>query len=223
MGSYNLTKWVPKARLIQYQNLGWSVAKTSGHELEQVPIFKTMITRSTSDDYSELRNEPIYLVQRATIRRPLGANVGKTLSGAVAFDYMGAAEFEFGELPKSLRRIESAYSLYDLRISESITAKLNGKDLKLRVFGNFDTTEQWNAYNQQLVDAFSGRLRLKESLRTDVIMPQSNTGCVEVLLQDIDFWWDIENDVFFSFDKQFMTRLPDHLKQSFNSMDATGV
>jgi len=34
-----------------------------------------------------------------------------------------------------------------------------------------------------------------------------------------DLWWDIENNVMWSFDKSFMSRLNDHLEASFDFMN----
>jgi hypothetical protein len=52
-----------------------------------------------------------YLIQRANIVKPLSPKnqAGKvTLSKSVSFDYMGSSEFEFGALPKSLKRLHAA-------------------------------------------------------------------------------------------------------------------
>ena len=216
MGIYTITKAIPADKLISYVNLGW--LKSSERD-GLVNITKQIQTGSDHNDFDSLEHRQMYLVQRGKIRRPLGKHVGQTLSQAVSMDYMGSAEFEYGALPKSFRRIEAQFLLYKKITVKEVTACLGDSDrtFTLRLFANFDTPDDEVIYVRELLETLRGQRRLKESLRIEM----DKSGVVVLDPQTYaDFWWDIRNDVFFSFDKQFMSRLPEHLQASFEQMNS---
>lgn len=60
-----------------------------------------------------------YHIQRGDIVTPLAPDTAR-LSKAVDFHYMGSAEFEFGALPKSFRRIEQVADDWKLQRVDDI-------------------------------------------------------------------------------------------------------
>lgn len=149
---------------------------------------------------------PIH-IQLATIRRPMGEFQGLTLSKAVSLEYMGNAHFEFGALPRSMRRLQASFTDVKIRKVDSITSK-NGS--VLRVLSTM-SDEQWQIYEKHLHD-----------LREDKIHTEEVTRFAKNYVSQfssVDFWWDIDNDTMWSFDKQFMNRLTEHLSASFKYMD----
>jgi hypothetical protein len=144
-----------------------------------------------------------YLIQRATINRPL---VKGRLSEAVDLDYMGSAEFEFGALPRSLRAMQAKVDSVKLTVDNRIT----DNERSLRVLHTFNETE-FEEYFKFILRMRGDDLRLKECSRFE-----ANRNWAA----DTDLWWDIENHVFWSFDKIFMNRLGDCLVASWKYMDS---
>ena len=191
MAELTIRKHVPNERVNAYLNLGWEKPNFQGAvESNETCLTKVVRTAASTNDEVVCSFREPYLIQRALIRRPLGKYADATLTEAVAFDYMGAAEFEFGALPKSLRCSEAQWQLYNHHIIDGLTARREGKEYALRMYANFEWTELEQRGKQ-------GPLQVPE--RTD-------------------FWWDIKNCVFFAFDKQFMARVDNHLRASFKRM-----
>lgn len=146
-----------------------------------------------------------WLIQRAQIRKPLADPKEATLTKSLSLAYMGSSEFEFGALPASLRRIRSA-PYHATRLVRWIAQG----ESPLRVFSCF-SEEDFAKYTEILSDLRFGNPRLKEVSRFSANYPQDE-------FSHTDFWWDIENDVIWSFNKHYMNRLPQYLKNSFEVM-----
>jgi len=146
-----------------------------------------------------------WLIQRAEIRSPLADPKEATLTKSLRLDYMGSSDFEFGALPASLRRIRSA-PYHATRLVRWITQD----ESPLRVFSCFNE-EDFEKYTEFLKELRFGNPQLKEVSRFGANYPQEKYFCT-------DFWWDIENDVIWSFNKNYMNRLPQYLKNSFAVM-----
>lgn len=150
-----------------------------------------------------------YLIQRAEINSPLADETDR-LSQAVDFDYMGSAEFEFGALPKSFRRIEALADNWKCRLVPEITEN----EVPLRVYSAF-TDEEFEIYKGYLLGLRAGNSRGQTKERTDFDPKNSYTG----KYGKTNFWWDITNDVMFGFHKTFMKRVPHHVAASLAYMD----
>lgn len=150
--------------------------------------------------------ESIYLVQRGNIKHPM---VDGRLSMAVGLDYMGSAEFEFGALPHSLRTLEELVDTIKMTIEPRIT---DDAGRSLRVLHTF-SDEEYEEYFENLLKLREGKGRTKESTWFDV----SHSSRFKTL--KCDFWWDINNHAMWSFDKNFMKKLPDILVASWNYMN----
>ena len=146
-----------------------------------------------------------HLVQRGTIVSPL-APAFTRLSEAVDFDYMGSSEFEFGALPKSLRRMQ--------KVQASLTRVCEDRILEgehpLRVV-HFFSPADYEKYFEYLKQIRDDDLHLKES----AYFQQDRSG----YQLKTNFWWDIENDVLWGFHKAFMNRVPNYLASSWAYMD----
>jgi hypothetical protein len=148
-----------------------------------------------------------YLVQRATINRPL---VEGHLSAAVALDYMGSAEFEWGALPKSLQALEVVATSIQVTTEPRISGD-NGESL--RVLHAF-SPDEYEEYVGHLLALRAGQGRTKESTWFDVGHPArfKTLRC--------DLWWDIENHAMWTFDKVFSKRLVGVLQASWHVMNS---
>lgn len=148
-----------------------------------------------------------YHIQRGTIKRPLTRDT--RFSEAVDLDYMGSAEFEWGALPKSLRELQANVDNIKLTVEPRIQDE---EGRSLRVLHTFDT-DAYEAYVSLLVDLREGTRRTKESTYFD----KDHKKRFKTL--ECDLWWDIDAHAMWSFDKQFMNRLGEHLVASWKYMD----
>lgn len=154
-----------------------------------------------------------YLIQRAQINTPL-AEENTRLSQAVNFDYMGSAEFEFGALPQSFRRIEAQADSWKCRIVEDIKED----DVPLRV---------WSALSDEEFAEYVGYLKALRAPRKDRNVQRPPTKEAVRFEEDYDhgkyfktdFWWDITNDVMFGFKKEFMKRVGSYVASSLVYMN----
>lgn len=147
-----------------------------------------------------------YLIQRGKIQRPL---VADRFSKAVDLDYMGSAEFEFGALPKGLRRLQAKAA----SISVTTEPRISGDGGEsLRVLHTF-TPEEYEEYVLKLLDLRDGRIRTKESTWFD------KDHALRFKTLRCDLWWDLDNDTMWTFDKVFAKRLKGCLEASWTYMD----
>lgn len=166
-----------------------------------------------------------WLIQRATISKPLAPR-NTRFTPSVSLDYMGAAEFEFGALPESLRRLQSSKDQITIRIVPEIMEGVS----QLRVLGAMDTNahREYVEYLVKLRNSKLGEVHLKE--RTEFTLDETSRKAEwdsqnlkhnkrAYVRPAIDFWWDLDNDVMFSFNKLYMNRLMDHLNASWAYMD----
>jgi hypothetical protein len=147
-----------------------------------------------------------YLIQRGTIKHPYAETTAR-LSDAVSLDYMGAAEFEFGALPASLRDLQANAEI----IKKTVLTSITSGDLPLKLIHCF-SDEELKQYEACLLKMRDGKFHLKESSYFESWRKPSKYSA-------IDFWWDIQNNAMWSFDKKFMNMLPDYLVSSWKYMD----
>ena len=145
----------------------------------------------------------VYLVQRGTVIDNPSKN--NRFSQNVTNDYMGSSEFEFGALPKSLRYIgenKSAYKM--LKIQD-----FNHEGNVLYFYSNISDADM-GKYLKTLSEMRNGTWHGKESSRFEV---GRNWG------KEADFWWDLDNNVMFSFNKKMMDVLEDSIAVSLKYMN----
>lgn len=152
-----------------------------------------------------------YLIQRGRINRPLTPEFTR-LSDAVSLDYMGSSEFEFGALPKSFRAIAAANA--EVSPVTTLVKEIRENVHPLRVlFPSSMSSAEREEYLGYINELRYANPRLKEVSRFQHDYPSRGADW------DLtDFWWDIENHVMWSFDKNFMNRLYTYLLGSFEVM-----
>lgn len=159
-----------------------------------------------------------YLIQRAEINNSRTDEM--RFSQAVDLDYMGSAEFEFGATAKSLRALEKAFlnnsfgvhNLHLVDVAEITTESRSGNQKPLKVLHCF-TNEEFKQYIPFLHKMRDGKLRAKENPRFESELKWPFTS------NSINFWWDIENHVMWSFDHEVMRKLPLYLQNSWKYMN----
>jgi hypothetical protein len=149
-----------------------------------------------------------YLIQRGTIRE--GYKATDRYSLTVDDDYMGCSEFEWGAKPKSLRRLQADASELS---AAKVDCVRNAAGRPLIMYGNFTTRHDEKEYGYLIRDVANGLARTKEytGFAPHVTGERGWTRQTSV--------WDIENDVFMSFDPKFMRDLPAILRNSWTYMD----
>lgn len=125
--------------------------------------------------------EKPYHIQRAKFQNnPNGKGIDKLLQ----FDYMGSVEFEFGALPKSLKRVRE-------RISDYVQFQYSFIKHPDKLVTVFCKKEQQQFVGEILEQLSEGNIRLKEYCDlNNYLVPESKW-------RNSDFWWDIDNDWFF--------------------------
>ena len=151
-----------------------------------------------------------YLVQRGEIRKNPRAAEGEKISSAIEFDYMGSSEFEWGALPASGKRMV----VRELKLSVFNDFK-NSQEQSLRLLSSF-SDEQVNTYlgylRKMYDEEYPADIHLKE--RT-CFYKDYYKGTRTTFLTKAEFWWDIQNDCIWSFDKKLMGNLKGHLEASY--------
>lgn len=124
-------------------------------------------------------NQP-YLIQRAKFKN----SEDKGIDALLRFDYMGSSEFEWGALPKSLKRIRDGiadYNFFDHMFENgkvvNIFCKNNDKD---EIGGWLEKLAKHELYLKEYCD-------LDDWINPDEFSRKETS----------DFWWDIDNDLFF--------------------------
>lgn len=136
----------------------------------------------------------LWLIQRGTFKNVLKEEI-TGIDSLFKFHYMGSAEFEFGALPQSLRRIiEANYGLYDFVEVESVKDKEGNTArvyCKMEEVNDAIEAVKHLSKNDNGYKEFAGMNKyIKEGIGDSYYVG--------------NFWWDVENDFFVIFgdDKQ---------------------
>ncbi len=152
-------------------------------------------------------NKP-YLIQRCLVKGSDTTSVDTFLS----MDYMGSAEFEFGALPQSLKRITSNLDEYqsfkfcrhtDSGVSKPVSDAA-GRQL------HFICTKEAAVDVGHYVDLLLGEgCRLKErSYLQERLRPKPPS----YIREDLRVWWEIDNDYFITLGEVTTEHLMEALK-----------
>lgn len=135
-----------------------------------------------------------YLLQRAKFSDNKNK---KGIDKILSFDYMGSSEFEFGALPKSLKRIRASISEY---VYEDY--RIDGIDFTL-----FSTPAVQQDFEGFLRKLKYRKIRLKESTYVNYLWGNSEGS----KYFKRDFWWSV--------DEHFMFWIKeDEFQDKFNSL-----
>lgn len=133
-----------------------------------------------------------YLVQRMTAE-----DTGRSgFDGLFHLDYMGASEFEWGALPKSLGRLRAAKPI--VTITTPVTVDGSTKTAYL-VGGH----EEASAAADALQAWLDGGCRGHEVAR----FAEQVAGVADDYQRRTNAWWDIEQDVMFTLDEAIAARI----------------
>jgi len=149
-------------------------------------------------------NKP-YLIQRAKFEN---RDSKKGIDAILKFDYMGAAEFEFGALPQSLNRVRQNISNYT-----QFEYLFTSQPAPIKIVTVFCKKEQEDFVPEILEGLACKKYKLKEYCD----MHEWLNGKAYLRTTN-DFWWDIENDWFFwkfsvDFDVKFKDALISGIKK----------
>jgi hypothetical protein len=139
-----------------------------------------------------------YLIQRGQIKADLKPEHGFTAT--VKLDYMGAAEFEFGAPRRSFQAMDELSKEGDRDLSLRVVKSIKGMGSHwLRTVSALTEAEhrEYEGYLQQL---WADSLRTKEWTNFNdkqLITRRGSFGYTNI-------WWDIDNNVIFSFDSVYM-------------------
>lgn len=149
-----------------------------------------------------------YLVFRSTIKDLKGT---KSISESIDFDYMGSSEFEWGAPAKSRLRMWYYYINGVYRKHRVDSMKLKDGSA-LRVYHRF-TDDDLQTYLKYLREYADGKFRMKEWIDFDNVVKGTSRWNGK-----FDFWWDIENDCYFSFNKTAINKMPEMVEETIKRM-----
>lgn len=152
----------------------------------------------------------LWLIQRGRFKDVLRENI-TGIDSLLKFDYMGAAEFEFGALPKSLRRmIEANDGLYDFLEVTSV------KDKDKNTARVYCKREETSAVIEAVKTLSRNDYGYKEAALMNKYIKE---GAESDDYFSCNFWWDIENDFFIVFgdEKQELLQIAiDRMKEKWD-------
>lgn len=129
-------------------------------------------------------NNP-YLIQSA--RFDNNSSPSKTgIDTILSFDYMGSAEFEFGALPASLKRVRTS-------IDDYVQFQYSFNKYPTKLVTVFCKKEQQEHVGNILEELAERKIQLKASCSIHSFVK----GEEKKSYFNSDFWWDIEQDWFF--------------------------
>jgi len=129
-----------------------------------------------------------YLIQEGKFSKMEKSEING-INSLINFNYMGSAEFEFGALPKSLKRMmwkNSEYGFFKIKNLKNTKTNQCARvfcrvDLKDETIKEIERISQ-NKYGYKETCHFADRFKNVKSYG-----------------EDINFWWDIDNDFMFFF------------------------
>lgn len=135
-----------------------------------------------------------YLIQRMSFKKNPS---GDSIDGIFELDYMGSAEFEFGALPKSLKKMTKTCDDLTFEFIKSIK---NYKNQGFCLIGLPGDIEDYKGFIDKLVN---DDLRTKEMVKLkEAIDGKDSLGRpIEESFNKTEAWWDIDNQVMFTFGK----------------------
>lgn len=148
-----------------------------------------------------------YLVQRMKSKEVDNSEKSPSFDQLWSMDYMGSAEFEFGALPKSLKRI--CRRLNEYQVYTLTEFKRPETDEAVRVFCRPKQLIEITEGIRALLESEYPKMRLKEhaAFYTNFHGTETDYFCV-------DAWWEIDNDFFITIGKQHMKNIQKALKNT---------
>ena len=187
---------------------GWELGDLLGgsevrvHVTSPVEFFNT---QPDADDLMRIRKSP-HFIQKAMIKRPLGYFTSGLFQDSLSFDIMpwdvsDSVDYRTHRMELSLHRIRATLFAYKLSRLETFNVTDKGRTFALRIFHPFDTLD-YIYYTREVL-----------GLREGTLVAAAPTGLegLSVLPKSVDIWWDLQNDVMLTFDKNYAAHLYDLL------------
>lgn len=131
----------------------------------------------------------LYLIQRGKLHagEHFEKFTGSKDNCFVDLDYMGAAEFEWGAIPKAYRRIFDNFKEFELIKTDLIT--IDGK-----FFWLFCKKERYEETLNCIKDFIENPYYLHEYSDLPEHFKKQTSSLLKDFYKKTDFWWDIKND-----------------------------
>jgi len=156
--------------------------------------------RLGGEDRDVLIQKSVWLVQSGHFKRDVDSLTKKNINGIgdiIHLDYMGSAEFEWGSLPRSLRRMTINKDFYKVFVFNQYKDE-HGNPLKVYAPQVFFKNVQ-NIVDRLAVDGYG--LQEYCSLHKHIQKKDEQESDSHFNFKDNNnFWWDIENDFFMFFE-----------------------
>lgn len=156
--------------------------------------------RLGGEDRDVLIQKRVRLVQSGHFKKDIDVLNKKDINGLddiVSLDYMGSAEFEWGALPRSLRRMTINKDFYKVFVFNQYRDE-NGNPLKVYAPQVFYKNVQ-NIVNRLAEHGYGLQeyCSLSDHIQKD---KKEDDDTRFRYIDKSDFWWDIENDFFMFFE-----------------------
>lgn len=197
---YLFERFIPNALRVQYMNLGWSIEQSNYGLVGKKPFAAISSSGAKAVKLGRLA-EPKLL--KLEILRPLGAYLNLPLESVIRVNQ--PEEFE-AHIDQFLASFFVQFQMCGAYKARSISAKIGQTDFILRMYGCFDGPSKAVNYERLVAEFFQDPNNLPTRLK------QTWDG-----ESKIDLWFDVENAVIMSFDKNFINRVDSHLKVSFQT------
>lgn len=215
---HTLTRFIAQDQAGAYANNGWVVGSKGAPTIAvgKDAVVHRMTTREVEfaetdpspGDLVQLPTPP-YFVQRAHIKRPLGKFLSGPFLSSLSFDFMSfdlstSHSHSPARVEISLHRILASLFAYQVSRFEGFNVEEKGRTFALRVFHPFSTV-QYEGYCENLLQIRRGTQRL-----ADISGLENSQGLPKLA----DLWWDLDNDVICTFDKNYALNIHEMLRWS---------
>lgn len=132
-----------------------------------------------------------WLIQTGKLKNTQGI-LNPSVDDSIQFEYMGSAEFEFGALPKSLKRI--CKNLDSYIISKLSTKAFNGCSFMLIHNPSRVSLEDVQEFVDNQIGKNPARLKERSEIK-EAVTGKGSFGDRRLEAREMkDIWWDIDND-----------------------------
>ena len=129
-----------------------------------------------------------YLIQRGTIRDIKETEI-YGLDSLISYDYMGSAEFEWGALPNSLKRMTASWTNYEcVQVPDINSPDKNIMDADGNILYVICNKDQ----KDEIIIAINEFASKKYNNTKEFVGLHDYITCKQRL--KVNFWWDINND-----------------------------
>ncbi|MFA5436216.1 MAG: hypothetical protein WC372_09295 [Candidatus Neomarinimicrobiota bacterium] len=143
-----------------------------------------------------------YLIQRMKLKKGVSENPAG-IDALYSMDYTGSAEFEFGALPSSLRRITAVVDQFE--VTKVVKQGMAKDGRRLYVLCHRHATEDIVA--RVVPHLLSGKAHLKESTNLE-----ESLSSTKPTYSCCDAWWDVDHDWFLVLGEKSVNLLLEGLK-----------